>query len=192
MKPAITSSWRCFSFSLRQSGERRPGWYGDVDRLRDDALEAVLARCPLEGGAVVEGRREEDALDGRVEQLLERLPPLRVGEVDQRLAVPLEHVEGDEDERARALLQQPEAGAARLVEGADLAVEHGRRRADGEPERRRGGGKRVGEVVVVPAPQGDVAARDPRERAEAVPLRLERPALPPRQAPRSRWRASAA
>ena len=53
-----------------------PGPVLRVGQLGDDALEPVLARGALERGAVVERRRDEDAFDRGVEELLERLAPL--------------------------------------------------------------------------------------------------------------------
>ena len=181
VKPAITSSWRCFSFSLRQSRERRPGRYGESTSLATTPSRpwsrAARSRAAPSSN---DGETRTPPTDASTSCSSTRAP-LRVGTVDQRLAVALEHVEGDEHERAGALLQQPETGAAGLVQGADLAVEHGRRRADCQAERPGRGSEAGGEVVAVPASEGDAAAVDARQRPEPVPLRLERPAVPARQ-----------
>ena len=127
VKPAITSSCRRFSFSLRQSGERRPGRYGESTVFATTPSSPCSRAARSSAAPSSNDGREQHAVDGGVQQVLERLPPLQV-RCDRRAARrPLEHVEGDEDEAAGALLQQTEAGAPCLVEGADLAVENRRR-----------------------------------------------------------------
>ena len=64
-----------------------------------------------------------------------------------------------------------------MVEDADLAVEHGIRRGDRVRRSASGIAKALRQVVAVSARERDLAARDRHDRAEAVPLRLEHPAL---------------
>ena len=149
--------------------------------LGDHPFEPVGPRRVLERHTVVEPRRQQHTLDRRVHQLLEHGPPFEVRAIEEWLAVAFEHIEGDEHERALALLQEPEPGAADIVERADLTVEHRRRRAHREPDRRGDGGEARGEIIVVPAAEGGLAACDASESAVAVPFRLEGPVGSARQ-----------
>ena len=99
-------------------------------------------------------------------------------QVHQRLAFLLEQVEDVVDERPGSLLHRREARAAGVVERADLAVEDA---VGGTNDAGQGAGDRVetfGEVVLPGAAlQLDLTATHVRERAVAVPLRLEQPAF---------------
>ena len=99
------------------------------------------------------------------------------GSSNERLAVELEHVEDVVDEVRAALLHGREARAAVLVDRAHLAVEHRVRRADRAGQRPRHGREALGQVVVAPAHELHLAAAQVGERAVAVPLHLEEPAL---------------
>ena len=83
--------------------------------------------------------------------------------------------------RAFTPLEAPEVGAARLVECAHLAVEHGSRRAYREGERASHIRETGGEIVAVATAERRLAGRDPHERAVAVPLRFEGPAAAARE-----------
>ncbi len=113
---------------------------------------------------------------------LQLLPALDERQLDQRLRVELEQVEDDEDERARAVLEEREPCAARLVERADLRIEDGVRRAGSELRSPGGWTKALRQIVSVPARERRLTTRDRHERAEAVPLRLVHPALSTGQA----------
>ena len=178
----MTSSWLLFSFSLRQSRRAAPRPVRRVDQLRDDAFEPVLARGALERGTVVERRRDEDALDGGVEELLERLAPLRVRAVDERLAV---HAPARRRRRRRA--RPRPAGAARTRSGRSRRARRSRRRAPPRAsappgrQRVRDGGEPVVRSLSLRLLKVATPPCDARQRPETVPLGLEHPVLPDRQ-----------
>jgi hypothetical protein len=93
---------------------------------------------------VVEVLGEGDRRDALVEQLPQLRLALGQRQVEERLTVELEQVEGVEDEWARALLQLREARPARRVDPADLAVNDRVWALDGLDERLRD----VGETAV--------------------------------------------
>ena len=96
--------------------------------LGNHALEALLLSRLEKRVAVREGARE---LDDRVpsEQLLEPSPPFTQRQVDERLAVDLEHVEHLVREVRAPLLHRGEARLAVGIERHDLSVDDGVRRA---------------------------------------------------------------
>ena len=108
--------------TFSQSRVRRPTRVARVGPLGHDPFEVLLLGGLVERLAVVEGLGEPDGLVAAVEQLLQPLAPLGQRQVDERLALELEQVEDEVDDRRPrlALLHQREARAALLVEGADL------------------------------------------------------------------------
>ena len=159
-----------------------------VGALGDDPLEPLLLRRAEQRLAVLERLREPDGAVAPVEQRLQPPAPLAQRQIDERLALELEQVEGLVDERrARlALLHRGEARPAALVEGADLAVEHAVRRLHRSREFLRDVRETRRQIVAVPAavePLGLTAAHV-CDRAVAVPLDLEQPAVAPWVTPR--------
>ncbi len=99
----------------------------------------------------------------------------------RRLGVEFEQVEQNEHGGAAALLQQREAGAAVLVERADLPVEHCVGRANSERDGASDVVEPARQILAVTARERHLAAGDRHDRAKAVPLRLVDPALADRQ-----------
>src|SRR5207248_5471206 len=92
--------------------------------LGHDALEALLGRDLAQRLAVGERARDLNGALPLVEEGREPLAPLRQRQLDDRLAVELEQVEGLVHERrvGLPLLHRREARPPVLVEGAHLAV----------------------------------------------------------------------
>src|SRR6266498_1553313 len=159
-----------------------------LEPLRDDPLELLLLRGLQKRLAVVERFGQPHGAIPPVEELLQPLAALDEGEVDERLAFDLEQVEDVVDERRSRLplLHGGEARAARLVEGADLAVEHAVGCLDGLRDLLGDVRETSREVVAVPAREDRLARRDLRDRAVAVPLDLEGPARAARSVLRER------
>ena len=174
--PAITTSCVCRSFSFCQSGVRRPGRYGDPTCLATTPSSSCWRAAASSAGPSSNcGETTTPALlPTSSSRRLRRSPS---GLVEQRLGVDLEQVEENEHGGAAALLQQREAGAAVLVERADLSVEH----RVGRANRERDGASDVAEparqILAVTARERHLAAGDRHDRAKAVPLRLVDPAL---------------
>ncbi len=107
--------------------------------LGDDPLEPLLGDGAEQRLPLVERVREPNGRIGSHE-LGEPVAALLDRAGDERLPVCLEAVEGVVDERSRASLHRREARAAEVVQGTDLAVEHGvaaRRAIDRSRDRRR-------------------------------------------------------
>ena len=103
----------------------------------------------------------------------------RERQVDERLALDLEHVEDLVDDRRAglSLLHRREARAAVLVERADLAVEHAVGGLHRLRQLLRDLGKRSVRSLPFRLTRRASPAVDVRERAVAVPLDLEQPAV---------------
>ena len=122
--------------------------------------------------------------------MLESLPALGVGKVDERAAVEVEQVEdqvgdgavghpaphGGRRSEVHAALKALEAGPAVLVEGDDLAIEHRLPGAERAAERAQLGVVR-GDLAKVAALQSQLAALAVGDRAYAVPLELVCPSV---------------
>ena len=168
---------------------------GSIESLRDDAVETGALE-PLEpvrgGGAIAGGRRQVDRRLGGAEDHLESRPPLALRDRAQVLVAERQQVPGDEarrrllgqhldPRRGRVDAQQERLELERAVaRDDDLAVEDA-------PLGERGP-ERVGqfrEVAVerlqVARLRVDLIAVPEDERPEAVPLRLEQPAVVGRQ-----------
>ena len=151
-----------------------------VGALGDDPLEPLLLRRAVQRGTVLERLREPDGPIAPVEQRRQPPAPLAQRQIDERLALELEQVEGlVDDRRARlSLLHRGEARPAALVEGADLSVEHAVRCLHRSRDFFRDV-REAPDLVVAPAavePLGLTAAHV-CDRAVAVPLDLEQPAV---------------
>src|SRR4029077_16670272 len=94
-----------------------------VGALGDQPLESLRLRDLEQRVAVVEVLGEGDRRDALVEQLPQLRLALGQRQVEERLTVELEQVEGVEDERAGALLQLREARPARRGDSGRLAGE---------------------------------------------------------------------
>ena len=126
--------------------------------------------------AVVELRRDEHA-GAAPNELLEPRAPLRERLVDERLGLDLEQVEENEDGRAppswrSEKRERPLSSSAQISPSSTASEERIARVAA-----RAHVDETAGEVVPVPARERHLAAGDRHDRAEAVPLRLEHPAL---------------
>src|SRR5207248_3417891 len=154
-----------------------------VGALGHDPFEPLLLRRLEQRLAVVEHLGEADCAVAPVEQLLE--PPAALGQrqVDQRLALELEQVEDEVDERCPglALLHRREARPALLVERANLAVEHAVRRLQRFRDLLCHLREALRQVVALSAGERRLCLGHAREGAEAVPLDLEQPAGPLRR-----------
>src|SRR4051812_17897912 len=152
---------------------------GRVLALGHHAFGALQPRLRL--GRILRGGRE---VDGLLDQLLEPVAALALGQLQQQLVADRQHVEGDEARRrllgqhvnARlggvdALAERVEVLAALVVEPHDLAVE------DVAPLGELQLGEVAGQRLAVARLQVDAVAVDERDRAEAVPLRLVDPAV---------------
>src|SRR5204863_6331584 len=128
--------------------------------------------------AVVEDLGEPDGAVAPVEQLLEPLAPLGQRQVDKRLALELEQVEDEVDDRRPrlALLHRREARPALLVERANLAVEHAVRRLQRFRDLPRYLREALRQIVALAAGERRLCLCHAREGAKAVPLDLEQPA----------------
>ena len=100
--PTTRNSCRRRSLTFCQSGERRPGGTA-TSALRDQPFEPVLPRGREERVAVVEDGESSTPRSGRRPRRGVRGAPRAADE--QRHAVELEEVEGDEHERSVAALQ---------------------------------------------------------------------------------------
>ena len=174
--PQIKNSCRKVVFSLSQSRLRLPGSYLELAFFAiTPSRPCFFAACMSAGPSSNVSESLTAALSG-IEQVAQPLVPLGEGQVDQRLALDLEHVEDVEDERCAALLHGGEARAALLVQCADLAVQDAVRRAHRLGEAARDRAEPLGQVLVAPATELGLAAAHRDDRAVAVPLDLEEPA----------------
>jgi hypothetical protein len=165
-----------------------------VERFRDHAVEPgafELVEPPLGDVAVGRGRRHVDRRPRLRERVLEETTPRREGLLHQVPVVERQEVEGHEV-RGRLLGQEPHAAVGRmdpllerlelepfpgLIRHHDLAVDDG---SFGQVRLDRFDhlGEVAGHRSLVPAPDLDLVAVAEHDRAEPVPLRLEREIAP--------------
>ena len=157
------------------------GQVAGAEPLGHDPFEALLLRGCQERLSVLEGLREAHCLVPLVQKLLQSLAPLLEREVDDRLALHLEQVEDEVDDRRAglALLHRREARPALVVQGADLAVDDAVRGLEGLDELLRHVLEALRVVLILSRAQLGLAAGDGRDDPVPVPFDLVDPAVSP-------------
>src|SRR5581483_7501835 len=146
-----------------------------LEPLGDDSLELLLPGRLVQRLPVLELLGQANRPVAPVEERLEPRAAVAERQVDERLALELEQVEGLVHDRRPGLplLHRREAGAPLLVERADLAVEHAVRSLQSSRNRGRDSAETLRQVVAVSADQPCFAAAQIGDGSVAVPLDLE-------------------
>ncbi len=152
-----------------------------VDALRHQSLEPALLRHLEQRIAVVEALRERDGGDALVEQLAQlRLSLAERPSTSGRRRARAGRTRSRRAGRFPAAARRSSCG--RRVDAGDLAVDDGVRALDRLRDRLRDLGEARRQIVAVPREEPALAVVHVRDRAIAVELHLERPALAVRHA----------